>query len=70
MPPGVPERSGGRNSQPLVESRAANVLWADSTRDGQDQGMARKFGWVRKLPSGRYQASYVSPDGTRVTCRR
>ena len=28
--------------------------------------MARKFGWVRKLPSGRYQASYISPDGTRV----
>ncbi len=28
--------------------------------------MARKFGWVRKLPSGRFQASYISPDGTRV----
>ncbi len=28
--------------------------------------MARKFGWVRKLPSGRYQASYISPDGVRV----
>lgn len=28
--------------------------------------MARKFGWVRKLPSGRYQASYISPDGARV----
>ncbi|MGB8022599.1 MAG: hypothetical protein WCF04_15325 [Candidatus Nanopelagicales bacterium] len=28
--------------------------------------MARKFGWVRKLPSGRYQASCISPDGVRV----
>lgn len=28
--------------------------------------MARRFGWVRKLPSGRHQASYMSPDGVRV----
>ncbi len=28
--------------------------------------MARRFGWVRKLPSGRYQASYMSPHGDRV----
>jgi hypothetical protein len=25
----------------------------------------RQFGWVRQLPSGRYQASYVGPDGVR-----
>lgn len=25
----------------------------------------RRFGWVRKLPSGRFQASYLAPDGTR-----
>ncbi|HWC80661.1 MAG TPA: tyrosine-type recombinase/integrase [Pseudonocardiaceae bacterium] len=25
----------------------------------------RRFGWVRKLPSGRYQASYLGPDGRR-----
>jgi integrase len=25
----------------------------------------RRFGWVRKLPSGRYQASYIGPDGRR-----
>jgi integrase len=25
----------------------------------------RSFGWIRKLPSGRYQASYVAPDGLR-----
>lgn len=25
----------------------------------------RRFGWVRKLPSGRFQASYVGPDGRR-----
>lgn len=25
----------------------------------------RRFGWVRKLPSGRYQASYLGPDGKR-----
>lgn len=28
--------------------------------------MARKFGWVRKLPSGNFQASYMSPVGVRV----
>ncbi|MGH4008101.1 MAG: tyrosine-type recombinase/integrase [Pseudonocardiaceae bacterium] len=25
----------------------------------------RRFGWVRKLPSGRFQASYLGPDGQR-----
>jgi hypothetical protein len=25
----------------------------------------RRFGNVRKLPSGRYQASYLGPDGQR-----
>jgi len=25
----------------------------------------RRFGWVRKLPSGRYQASYLGPDSRR-----
>jgi hypothetical protein len=25
----------------------------------------RDFGWVRKLPSGRFQASYLGPDGQR-----
>lgn len=25
----------------------------------------RRFGWIRKLPSGRFQASYLAPDGTR-----
>jgi hypothetical protein len=25
----------------------------------------RRFGWVRKLPSGRHQASYLGPDGRR-----
>ncbi len=25
----------------------------------------RRFGWVRKLPSGRHQASYLGPDGQR-----
>ncbi len=25
----------------------------------------RRFGWVRKLPSGRHQASYLGPDGLR-----
>lgn len=27
----------------------------------------RRFGWVRKLPSGRYQASYLANDGRRRT---
>ena len=26
----------------------------------------RTFGAIRKLPSGRYQASFISPDGIRV----
>ena len=25
----------------------------------------RQFGWVRRLPSGRFQASYIGPDGQR-----
>ncbi len=25
----------------------------------------RRFGWVRKLPSGRFQASYLDPAGVR-----
>ena len=27
----------------------------------------RRFGYLRKLPSGRYQASYLGPDGRRRT---
>lgn len=27
----------------------------------------RRFGWVRQLPSGRWQASYLAPDGKRRT---
>lgn len=30
----------------------------------------RGFGAIRKLPSGRYQASYIAPDGIRVTAPR
>jgi integrase len=30
-----------------------------------NRGGHRRFGWVRKLPSGRYQASYLGPDGKR-----
>lgn len=29
------------------------------------KGRRRRFGWVRKLPSGRYQASYLGPDDRR-----
>jgi integrase len=29
------------------------------------KGHRRRFGWVRKLPSGRHQASYLGPDGRR-----
>lgn len=29
------------------------------------KGHRRRFGWVRKLPSGRHQASYLGPDGQR-----
>jgi integrase len=27
----------------------------------------RRFGWIRKLPSGRFQASYIDPAGVRQT---
>jgi integrase len=29
----------------------------------------RQFGYIRRLPSGRYQASYLGPDGRRHTAR-
>ena len=29
----------------------------------------RGFGWVRKLPSGRYQASYLDSTGNKITAR-
>jgi hypothetical protein len=28
-------------------------------------GKRRRFGKIRKLPSGRYQASFIGPSGTR-----
>ena len=31
------------------------------------RGGRRHFGFVRKLPSGRFQASYLGPDGRRRT---
>lgn len=34
-------------------------------RGGNNKGTRRKFGNVRKLPSGRYQASYTGPDKKR-----
>ena len=66
VPPGVPEQGVGPKSRPRVEGRAANVLPADRRTGRGEPGIARKFGWVRKLPSGRDQASYISPDGARV----
>src|SRR5436190_20343153 len=33
------------------------------------RGQRRTFGSVRKLPSGRYQARYVGPDGKPYTAR-
>jgi integrase len=30
----------------------------------------RRFGWVRRLPSGRWQASFVGPNGKRQTANR
>jgi len=30
-------------------------------------GKRRRFGKIRKLPSGRYQASFIGPSGTRQT---
>ena len=30
----------------------------------------RRFGMIRKLPSGRYQASFIGPSGTRQTAPR
>lgn len=36
---------------------------------GQPKRSRRGFGWVRKLPSGRYQASYLDPTGTRIPAK-
>ncbi len=36
---------------------------------GKPKRTRRGFGWVRKLPSGRYQASYLDPTGTRITAK-
>ena len=35
-----------------------------------DAGGRRRFGYVRKLPSGRFQASFIAPSGTRQTAPR
>jgi integrase len=40
-----------------------NTPWAG----GVVAARRRRFGYVRRLPSGRYQASYLAPDGLRRT---
>lgn len=35
-------------------------------RGGNKKGVRRSFGNIRKLPSGRFQASYLAPDGKRL----
>ena len=40
-----------------------------STGSEKPKRTRRGFGWVRKLPSGRYQASYLDPTGTRITAK-
>ena len=59
--------------------RLALPIWTHSSRLGESNregrpDMAnkkghRRFGWVRKLPSGRHQASYLGPDGLRRYAR-
>lgn len=34
-------------------------------RGGNNKGTRRRFGNIRKLPSGRYQSTYLGPDGKR-----
>ena len=49
-------------------ARASSV--AASELDTRAKKRTRRgFGWVRKLPSGRYQASYLDPHGTRITAK-
>jgi len=40
-----------------------------TTRGWRNRRTRRGFGWVRTLPSGRYQASYLDPTGTRITAK-
>ena len=62
-----------RLSQPPQQSAvpaSGTVPVADSgSETSKPRRTRRGFGWVRKLPSGRYQASYLDPTGTRITAK-
>ncbi|HEX2857073.1 MAG TPA: tyrosine-type recombinase/integrase [Propionibacteriaceae bacterium] len=49
------------NLAPVVPIRTRQK----GTPGGNTKGTRRRFGYLRKLPSGRWQASYIGPDGLR-----
>ena len=46
-------------------SRSSDAKKAVRQAGGNSRGARRRFGYIRKLPSRRYQASYTGPDGER-----
>lgn len=59
-------------AQPVVQPAPVTTARHEpGTSSGQERPKRtrRGFGWVRKLPSGRYQASYLDPGGTRITAK-
>lgn len=64
-PPATPPGQGP--SRPgSAGSRKDDVVPVESDGAGGRKRTRRGFGWVRKVPSGRYQASYLDPHGTRI----
>lgn len=50
---------------PYPDKGPAVVVPEGPKRGGNKRGTRRTFGNVRRLPSGRWQATYAAPDGTR-----
>lgn len=58
-----------RLSQAPQDSAVESADPARLSESGSPKRTRRGFGWVRKLPSGRYQASYLDPSGVRITAK-
>ena len=58
-----------RLSQPPQDATVPATDTAIPLETSKPRRTRRGFGWVRKLPSGRYQASYLDPSGTRITAK-
>lgn len=56
-------------SQPPQDATVPATASAGLSETSKPKRTRRGFGWVRKLPSGRYQASYLDPTGTRITAK-